>query len=86
MRGSGLSSKERAQCLWNAGGVYDPEGHINVLRTTYSSIEDDDRRKGKIYPMKLRARKTFKKKIYRSTHQADTGSVQDEDEYDDPDG
>jgi hypothetical protein len=28
MRGSGLNSKERAQVLWNAGGVYDPDGLI----------------------------------------------------------
>ena len=38
MRGSGLNAKERATCLHFNGGVYDPIGLMNVLRTTYSSI------------------------------------------------
>ena len=79
MRGSGLSSKERAQCLWNAGGIYEPEGLISVLRTTYATIEDDDRRRGKVSPMKLKVKKTFRKKIYRTNHADMSSTTYDED-------
>jgi hypothetical protein len=36
--------------------------------------------------MKLKVRKTFKKKVYRTTHQADAEGAVEEDEYEDPEG
>jgi hypothetical protein len=34
--------------------------------------------------MKLKVRKTFTKKVYRTTHQADAEGAVEEDEYEDP--
>ncbi len=50
MRGPGLSQEQRTQVLFNAGGVYDPERLSQVLRTTHRDIQDQDERRGKVYP------------------------------------
>ena len=50
LRGSGLPPKERAQVLFNCGGVRDPERIETVLLVTYPRIADNERKLGMVLP------------------------------------
>jgi hypothetical protein len=71
MRGSGLSSRERAQVIINAGGNYEYDKLTNVLLYMHADVHDTDHKKGRVFPVKVKTKRTTFRKTRYSTHQAD---------------
>eukprot|EP00959_Pyramimonas_sp_CCMP1952_P420428 8806467-Pyramimonas_sp.AAC.1 len=44
LRGAGPSQKERAQVLFNCGGIYDSKWMEVVLKAAYSKVHDTEKR------------------------------------------
>ena len=51
LRGAGLSQRERAQVLFNCGGVYDSKRMEVVLKAAYSKVHDSEKRS--VFPRRL---------------------------------
>ena len=54
VRSSRLSSGQRVQVLFNAGGVYDADRIETVLKVSFPKIQDMERRTGQVVPRSAR--------------------------------